>query len=153
MADSKEDLIRSIHELLKGQLERASRAFEESRSYATDPDSKAESKYDTRSLEASYLAAGQADAVEVLERGVEIFTGLTLPSFTEDDEVGAGALVEADVDNELCFYLLAPAGGGIKTTHLGCDLSVLTPDAPLYQSLLGKRCGDVVGDICVLDVI
>jgi len=150
----KQALVAQIHGLLSAHYERLERAFRESKEYATDPDSKAESKYDTRGLEASYLAAGQAEEVERLAESVASFDDLVLPEFDDTSVAGAGALVEADRRGDLVFYLLAPAGGGIQTEYLGCDLSVLTPEAPLYQDLLGSRVGDILEEqgITVLDL-
>ena len=60
----KQALMDVIRKQLKERLDRLTRAAKESQQAATDPDSKAESKYDTRNLEASYLAVGQAKQVE-----------------------------------------------------------------------------------------
>ena len=56
----KSTLLEKIRMELKASLEGLTKAALDAHAAATDPGSKAESKYDTRSLEASYLAAGQA---------------------------------------------------------------------------------------------
>ena len=53
-------VINKIIDELKVQLEVAKGASTEAASYATNAESRAESKWDTQGLEASYLAAGQA---------------------------------------------------------------------------------------------
>ena len=53
------------------KLSALSKALLDSSAAATDPGSKAEGKYDTRSLEMSYLAAGQARQAEALGEGIE----------------------------------------------------------------------------------
>jgi uncharacterized protein (DUF2345 family) len=63
----KSALLERIRVELRSQFERLAQAAREAHAAATDPGSKAESKYDTRSLEASYLATGQAKQVEELE--------------------------------------------------------------------------------------
>ena len=60
----KSGLLSLIIAELGGRLSRLSKAAIEAHAAATDPGSKAEGKYDTRSLEASYLATGQARQVE-----------------------------------------------------------------------------------------
>ena len=56
-------LLDRIRKHLSDRLDRLSQAARDAHAAATDPGSKAESKYDTRSLEASYLAmAGMARA-------------------------------------------------------------------------------------------
>ena len=62
------------------------------------------------------------------------------------DPIGSGALVETDLDGDTLFYLLAPAGGGTTLDFLGCELTVLTPEAPLFQQLAGRKAGDMLED-------
>lgn len=141
---AKADLVDRIRKELRARFERLSQAARETHAAATDASSKAESKYDTRNLEASYLAAGQAKQVEEFAEAVRIFEALSLPDFDIDTPIDAGALVETDLDGETTFFLLAPAGGGLVFEHLGCELTVLTPESPLYQKLTGLRTGDLL---------
>jgi len=106
-------LLDTIRLELRTGLERLSRAAMDAHAAATDPDSKAEGKYDTRSLEASYLAAGQARQVDELAEAVRAFDAFTLPDFAMDDPIGMGALVEADMRGETSLLLLVPAAGGM----------------------------------------
>lgn len=139
MKSSLLDLIRSE---LRASFERLTSAALEAHAAATDPGSKAESKYDTRSLEASYLATGQARQVEDLAEAVRIFETLTLLDFSIDDEIEAGALVEVDISGETQTFLLAPAAGGLEVNHEGVEITLLTPASALYQKLLGMRVGE-----------
>ena len=138
----KSALLERIRLELKASLDRLARAAMDAHAAATDPDSKAEGKYDTRSLEASYLAAGQARQVDELADALRVFETFTLPDFAIDDPIGMGALVEADMRGETSWLLLAPAAGGMVIEMDGQDITLLTPASPLYQSLLGRRTGD-----------
>lgn len=142
----KAHLLELIRTTLENQLERLSQAARETRADATDPDSKAESKYDTRSLEASYLAIGQAKQAEDLAEAVRIFRNLSLPDFDIDSAVDAGALVEVEIADESRCFLLVPAAGGTTIEDEGREITLLTPDSPLYRELLGRRIGDVFGE-------
>jgi hypothetical protein len=142
----KSALLESIRTQLKASLERLAKAAMDARAAATDPDSKAEGKYDTRSLEASYLAAGQARQVDELAEAVRVFETFTLPDFTMDDPIGMGALVEADIRGEASLLLLVPAAGGMVLHVDGEQITLLTPASRLYQSLLGKRSGDLIDE-------
>lgn len=138
----KSQLLEHIRTELRARLERLSKAAFEAHAAATDPGSKAEGKYDTRSLEASYLAAGQAKQVDELAECVRIFETLSLPDFGIDEEIDAGALVEVDMAGETSFYLLVPASGGLVIEHQGIEITLLTPASPLYRKLLGMRAGE-----------
>lgn len=142
----KATLLEPIRVELRARLARLSNAALEAHAAATDPGSKAEGKYDTRSLEASYLAAGQARQVTELADAVRLFESLNLPDFAMEDPIDAGALVEVEVAGEPTWFLLAPAGGGVSVTHHGREITLLTPSSALYQKLCGLQVGDTLDD-------
>jgi hypothetical protein len=146
----KSELLKKIRIELKGRLERLAKAAMDAHAAATDPGSKAEGKYDTRSLEASYLAAGQARQVDELAEAVRIFEAFTLPDFAMDAPVDAGALVEADIRGETSLLLLVPAAGGMVLHEDGQEITLLTPASRLYQNLLGMRAGGFLADFGLL---
>ena len=138
----KSELPELIRAELRARLERLTRAASEAHAAATDPGSKAEGKYDTRSLEASYLAVGQAKQVEELAEALRIFKSFAPPDFAPDDEIDAGALVEAELDGGTAFFLLAPASGGLVISNEGAEITLLTPESGLYRKLLEMRAGE-----------
>jgi hypothetical protein len=154
MPPMKSVLIEKIRIELKGRLERLAKAAMEAHAAATDPDSKAEGKYDTRSLEASYLAVGQARQVDELAEAVRIFEAFTPPDFSTNDSIGMGALVEADIRSETSLLLLVPAAGGMVLDLDGQEITLLTPASTLYQNLLGMRSGDFLDylELLVIEV-
>lgn len=138
----KSELVERIRAELRAHFDRLTGAAKDAHAAATDPGSKAESKYDTRNLEASYLAKGQARQVEELAEAVRIFEILVLPEFGIYDPIDAGALVEVDLNGDTAFFLLAPVGGGMTLDHQGSELTVLTPESAMYQRLIGLKMGD-----------
>ena len=138
----KSDLLEKIRAELRCQLERLSKAASEAHAAATDPGSRAEGKYDTRSIEASYLAVGQARQVDELAQAARIFETLTLPAFALSDGIDAGALVEADLAGETVFFLLVPAAGGMTLAYEDSEVTLLTPESHLYGKLLGMSRGE-----------
>ena len=138
----KSALLEQIRAELRTRLERLSQAAMEAHAAATDPGSKAEGKYDTRSLEASYLAAGQARQVEELAEALRVFDNLTMPDFEADDAIEAGALVGVEIRGGESWFLLAPASGGLEIARDGREITLLTPASPLYQKLVGLAVGD-----------
>jgi hypothetical protein len=135
-------LLEQIREELRGQLLRLSKAAQEAHAAATDPGSKAESKYDTRNLEASYLATGQARQVDELATSVRIFEALELPDFPDGAVIDVCALVEISLRGNALHFLLAPTAGGLEIFHESKEITVLTPSSELYGKLLGLRAGD-----------
>jgi hypothetical protein len=138
----KSHLLEIIRAELRANLERLVRAATEAHAAATDPGSKAEGKYDTRSLEASYLAAGQARQVDELAASLRTFESLSLPVFEPHHAIDAGALVETQLHGETSYFLLVPTAGGLDLLHEGRQITLLTPESPLYQRLLGLHVSD-----------
>lgn len=137
----KSRLIEKIRSDLRERLDRLARAAMEAHAAATDPSSKAESKYDTRNLEASYLASGQAKQVDELAEAFRVFEAWNPPDYEMTETIDSGALVEVEMADETCYFLLAPAAGGTVVEHEGMEITLLTPASALYQTLQGMKMG------------
>lgn len=111
---------------------------------ATDEQSKAENKYDTRGLEASYLARGQSRQAAETEQALAQFQSLPCRPFTENEPIDIGALVELKGPRDQSFYFVGPSMGGTEVIHEGHEITVITPLSPLGQQLVGRRAGDKV---------
>lgn len=110
--------------------------------YATDTESKSEGKYDTRGLEASYLAEGQAKLAAETHQAVAIYNALTLRNFAVGECIALTAIVELECDGERPLYFLGPKNGGVTIEHDGRLIVLITPTSPLGQMLIGKQVGD-----------
>jgi hypothetical protein len=130
-------IIASLSESL-GLLEKAARA---SHAEATHESSKAESKYDTRGLEAAYLAGGQARQAKEILDSIELYGALATRHFTPDEPIDLTALVELDADGTRSIYFLGPRNGGLEIEHQRKEITVITPQSPLSQNLMGKKAG------------
>lgn len=143
---TKADLFPRAITILEDQFAIMRHALKESRDNASGDETKSEGKYDTRATEAAYLAGAQAEQAEHMADAIAILKAFTAPDYELTDPIGPGALVETDLDGETSFYLLSPAGGGTTLDFLGCELTLLTPDAPLYQQLLNRKAGESLQD-------
>ena len=112
---------------------------------ATNEESKAENKYDTRGVEASYLAEGQSRRVADLELAIAAYEGLSFSTFDENTQIRLSALVTlVDSDDKTRCLFLGPDGGGLVLTLPRGECVVVTPMAPLGRVLIGKFVGDDV---------
>lgn len=141
---TKADVLQAIVDALVAQHRVMAAAASDATENATGEETRSEGKYDTRAVEAAYLAGAQREQAGKLAEALHTFRSLSLPKYALTDPIGPGALVEADQDGDTVFFLLAPAAGGLTLEHLGCELTVLAPDAPLYQRLLNARAGTVI---------
>jgi transcription elongation GreA/GreB family factor len=126
---------------LAAALEGAERAHAAALEGATHTEARAENPKDTRGLEQSYLARGQAARVAELSAGVAAVAALVVRGFAASDAVALGALVTVVEDGERKQLFLAPHGGG---SVLAGGVQVVTPSSPLGRALLGKRIDDEV---------
>jgi transcription elongation GreA/GreB family factor len=142
----KSELIEMICNELRTRLERLAKAAIAAHEAATDPGSKAESKYDTRSLEESYLATGQARQVKELGETLRTFENLKLRDFSTNDPIDVGALVDLQKPGSLqkIHFLLAPAAGGLEIEFKNKEITLLSPESPLYAKLVGKTIGELI---------
>ena len=118
------------------------RAAQNSRAEATHEQNKAESKYDTRGLEASYLARGQSRQAAELEAAIAEFEKLEVRKFAASEPIDLGALVEVEVDGEKSLYFLGPRAGGTEIVQDRREILVITPPSPLGAQLLARKQGD-----------
>jgi len=138
----KKALIEVLRERLAHELAEARRVATDTAAAANHPEARPENDKDTRKIELSYLAAGQAARAYELEAAAALLATLPVLPFTAEDALKAGALVELDADGKRQRVLLSPAGGGQRLATEHGEVSVVTPQSPLGQGLLGKRVGD-----------
>ncbi len=143
----KKKLIAEFTKQIEKDLGLAIQAQKISVEYATGEENKAENQYDTRGLEASYLARGQAERVADLRESLAFFKTTTIKTYTDDDQIGNCALVEiANVDNsdDTKALLMMPKGGGLSLVFENKPVQVVTATSPLGDALIGKLVGDEV---------
>ena len=139
---NKRALIQKIVAKLTSELGIYFRAAQNSRAEATHEQSKADNKYDTRGLEASYLARGQSRQAAELEASIAEFEKLEVRKFAASDAIDLGALVELELEGESEFYFIGPRAGGTEVEQDEKEILVITPQSPLGAQLLEKKQGD-----------
>lgn len=139
MPEKQRLLLEVIHTLGKS-LAALNKAARDAKDYATDNDSKAESKYDTRGLEASYLAGAQAQKAEDLGDAIELLRNFNLPDHPTEALPGAVVILTGDDGEDEAFFIL-PAGGGIELEAQGQTITVISHQSPRAQSLIGLAPG------------
>jgi transcription elongation GreA/GreB family factor len=109
---------------------------------ATHEENRPENDKDTRALEQSYLARGQAQRVVELQDALNLLKALELRAFSPESAIALGALVALDDGGDLVLYFISPAGGGVRVSVAGAEVRIITPQSPIARALLGKREGD-----------
>ncbi len=139
---NKHNLINAICEKLEADLIILKDAAKATYDAATNEESKPENEYDTRALEASYLAGAQAKRVGEIEELLFLFKNLNLKSFSNSDSIMSTALVEVELENKKSFVFLMSKGGGMQFVIDSIAIQIITPHSPLGEALLGLKVGD-----------
>lgn len=139
---NKRALLKKIISQLHDELESYSRAARAAHAEATDPQSKAENKYDTRGLEAAYLAGAQSRQAAETQNAIDAFQKLALKEFQDDEPIDLSAFVEVETRGERMRFFIGPSKGGLEVEHNNKEVTVITPQAPLGQELVGRKAGD-----------
>lgn len=136
----KGEILRAIVSRLEQELAAIKSAALATHAEATSEENKPENKYDTRGLEASYLAHGQSKAAEEAALALTQFRALSSRDFGRDEPVGLGALVVLEGASHQ-LYFVGPRAGGTEVSCGGQTIMVVTPQSPLGRQLVGKRTG------------
>lgn len=110
---------------------------------ATDEESKPENEYDTRALEASYLAGAQSKRIVETEELLVIYKHLEPKTFGPNDPISSTALVEVEFNGKNSFLFIMSKGGGVNVDFEGQRVQIITPNSPLGEALLGLKVGQI----------
>ncbi|MEE9351597.1 MAG: hypothetical protein V3U78_05005 [Thiotrichaceae bacterium] len=135
----KKSIYAQILEQLENNLDTLQCAVEATYERSTHAETKAENKYDTFGLEASYLAHGQSVRVQEIEHALMVYKAFNLTTFDEDTPIGLSALVTLEAeDGEQSKVWLGSEAGGMKVEYKSEEVTIVTPQSPLGKKLMGK---------------
>lgn len=144
-AMTKADLLQSIIAALAADLATLTAAAKQAHAAATHEECLPDNKYDTTALEASYVAQGQANRAAEIRRALERYRSLTLRSFDVRTPIRLTALVTLEAgDGRTMQVFVGPDAGGLKVGQGEAECTVITPESPLGQALLGRICDDEI---------
>ncbi len=138
---NKPALLHAIIAELENELRRQQAANAQASAGATDGEARAETKWDTCGLEASYLARGHALQFKALAADVHALRAFSIPVFS-GQPIDSGALVEVELDKAKVLFFLLPCAGGTELHVEGRDVTVITPESPVGAALFQKKKGD-----------
>ena len=141
----KEELLDALINLSRQQVGDLTRLARGTAAGATHEEARPGDSKDTRALEQTYLARGQAERVISAESDLLVLRSVRCITFSEDSPVAATALVKIeDEGGQSRILFVLPVAGGTKLESQGQTVQVITPHSPLGQALLEKSEGDEV---------
>lgn len=141
----KDLILRRIVENLSKDLAVLLQAAKTAHEAAVHEENIPDNKYDTLSLEASYIAQGQANRAQEIRAALEAYRSLSLHPFEEGSAIRLTALVTLEAeDGTTKTVFIGPEAGGLKVKEDGREVILITPHSPLGRELIGKVAGDAV---------
>lgn len=141
---NKTELLNSMIQVLEKDLYSLIEAAKASHEAATNEESQPENEYDTRALEASYIAGAQSKRALEIEEALSYCRGLQIRNFNSTDPVQVSAVVELESEDKSQIVFLMPKGAGISLDYQGLKIKVITGQSPLGQVLVGQQKGQVI---------
>ena len=138
----KKALVRRALESLGREMDDMRRSAAATREGAVHEESRPENDKDTRGLEASYLARGQAARLAEMEEEERRLRFMEVRDFGPGDRIALSALVTVDVEGTEQRLLVVPSCGGLRLDTPAGEVQLVTPAAPLGRLLVGKEVGD-----------
>ena len=143
MTDEKSLLLLQLQKHIDDELMSLQKSVDSAAEAATHPEAKPENKYDTRGLEASYLAGAQKERVGELKAALLWLKSTQLKSFGALDKIAPTALVSLEHEGQMSWCFLMAWGAGYALQWEGHPVLTITPQSPLGEALLGKTQGEL----------
>jgi transcription elongation GreA/GreB family factor len=135
-------ILEQLIESLEKDLEVFVNSAQSSHEAATHAESRADNKYDTRGLEASYLAGAQAQRAQEIRKQLGLCKNLATQSFAPEQTISITALVEIESEDKRQWVFLVPFAGGRSVEVANCKVNIVSSASPLGTELMGRLCGD-----------
>lgn len=132
----KKIILEKLIENLRKELREVENAAKSTRDLVTSDDLRSEGKYDTRAIEASYLASAQLKRVEEIKTDIQMLEETELIS-TNKTQLGSLALIEHKGNER--YYFLTSTSGGTMLTVAENTILVISVFSPLGNGALGLQ--------------
>lgn len=127
---------------IEADIKEAEQVNDSANAYKNSEDMKQEGKYDTRAIEAGYLAGAQAKRLEELKLEKRLLESMDIKQFQDSDEIAAGALIELEINSTTQTYFLSNTAGGSMLQVDGKTIMIISVFSPIGDAALSLKVGD-----------
>jgi len=138
----KDLILQELRFICQRELASAKAAYESSHDYATHGEVKSDGKYDTRGIEAGYLAGAQKRRVLELEGELALLEKLAQEKSMASDVIAIGSLFGMKSEGSEKNYFLSPTTGGYQIEIGSVQVLVLGLQSPLGRETVGLAIGE-----------
>lgn len=137
----KKKIVDTLIEKLNTELIEVESAAKSSKDLATADDLKSEGKYDTRAIEASYLASAQNKRVEEIKLDIQMLEDLAL-TIVPATKMQLGSLGLITCNGQERLYFLSTTSGGSMLMIDNNPILVISVFSPIGDAALGQSAGE-----------
>ena len=139
---SKKKIVEARIEKLNHELIEVENAAKSTRDLATAPDLKSEGKYDTRAIEAAYLASAQNKRVEEIKLDIQMLEDLEIHVETPASLLQLGSLGLISCNGQERYYFISSTSGGSMLMIDNHPILVISVFSPIGDAALGLGVGE-----------
>jgi transcription elongation GreA/GreB family factor len=136
---NKRIILEKLIERLQIELAEVEVAAKSTKDLVTADDLKSEGKYDTRAIEASYLASAQLKRVEEIKTDIQMLEEIEI---VDTSKIQLGALALIEYNGNARYYFLTSTSGGTMLTVAEHTILVISVFSPLGNGALGLIAGE-----------
>ncbi len=138
---NKKLIIQKLIENFQQELILVEAAAKSTKDLVTADDLKSEGKYDTRAIEAAYLASAQNKRVEEIKLDIQMLEEIELPEIPSKT-LQLGSLGLFSCNNQERYYFLSSTSGGSILMIEGQGILVISVFSPIGNEALGLAAGE-----------
>ena len=139
---NKKLIIQKLIENFQQELVLVEAAAKSTKDLVTADDLKSEGKYDTRAIEAGYLASAQNKRVEEIKLDIQMLEEIELPEIPSNT-LQLGSLGLISCNNQQRYYFLSSTSGGSILMIEGHAILVISVFSPIGNEALGLTAGEI----------
>ncbi|GAB4015152.1 MAG: hypothetical protein Fur0010_13890 [Bdellovibrio sp.] len=136
----KEQILSELKQTVQKSLDMARAAYLSDHEGAISGESKSEGKYDTRAIEAGYIAGAQKARMEELEQEMALLDEIDLDHLPQTASVGS--LLELKTEDHSKIYFISSTAGGTVLDVNDHKILVISAFSPIGVEVIGLATKD-----------
>jgi hypothetical protein len=130
---NKSTIVSQLKQKLEKELSESLAASASTKGLSSSDDLKSEGKYDTRAIEAGYLASAQMRRVEELKGELALLDEMIID--LPNEHICVGHLVTLEFNSKIQYYFISSTSGGTILQVEGSPILVISAFSPLGREL------------------
>jgi transcription elongation GreA/GreB family factor len=138
----KQKIIKELLNIANSRLEETVQSAKSANSFKSSGDMKQEGKYDTRAIEAGYLADAQNLRVEELKQEIQLLESIQIQQISQKTPISIGSLVKLKFTEKIQTYFISSTAGGPLLSIDSTPVLIVSAFSPIGAKVIGLNQGD-----------